>query len=82
MRRTISTIESEYYRLISMTRCEDFDVIEFLRMIMNMISITQRFLDVEQSKIRKWLLSRKQELQWEMLWIECAMCYSKIYTLQ
>ncbi len=67
MRRTISTIESEYYRLISITRCEDFDVIEFLRMIMNMISITQRFLDVEQSKIQKWLLSWKQELQWEML---------------
>ncbi len=46
-------IESEYYRLISMMICENFDVIEFLRMIMNMISITQRFLDVEQSKIRE-----------------------------
>jgi len=53
MRRTVSTIESEYYRLISMARCEDFDVIGFLRMIMNMIPITQRFLDVEQSKIRE-----------------------------
>ena len=53
MRRMISTIESECYRLISTTRCEDFDVIEFLRVFMNVISITQRFLDVEQSKIRE-----------------------------
>ncbi len=63
MRRMISTIGPECYRLISTTRCEDFDVIGFLRVIMNVISITQRFLDVEQSKIREWLLSRKQELQ-------------------
>ncbi len=78
----ISMIESEYYCLISMIRCEDFDVIKFLRVIMNMISITQRFLDVEQSKIQEWLLSWKQKLQWKMLWIECVICYSKIYTLQ
>jgi len=53
VRRTISTIGPEYYRLISMARCGDFGVIEFLRVTMNMIPITQRFLDVGQSKIRE-----------------------------
>ncbi len=81
IRKMIIMIRCECYLLISIMKCEDFDVIEFLKRTTHTTSTTWRFLNAEQWKILEMLLSWKQELQWEMLWTECAKLCSKCCTL-
>ena len=81
IRKMITMIRRECYLLTSMMKCKDFYVIEFLERTTHTTSTTRRFLDAEQWKILEMLLSWKQELQWEMLWTECAKLCSKCCTL-
>ena len=81
IRKMITMIRRKCYLLTSMMKCEDFDVIEFLERTTHTTSTTWRFLNAEQWKILEMLLSWKQKLQWEMLWIECVKLCSKCCTL-
>ncbi len=81
IREMITMIRRGCYLLTPMMKCEGFNAIEFLERTTHTTPTTQRFLDAEQWKILEMLLLWKQELQWEMLWTECAKLCSKCCTL-